>query len=437
MGLKNIFKNKVAKNAGWIIGGRLGNRLLAFFVGILTARYLGPSNYGLINYAAAYTTFFASICSLGINSIIVKNFMDHPEEEGTTIGTTLLLRATSSFLSAIMIVGIVSVVDRNEPVTIAVVGLSSIGMIFQIFDTLNYWFQARLQSKYSAIASLAAYASVSVYKVILLVLGKSVEWFAAASALDYLVLAGILLAAYLKKGGMRFRFSRVKAKELLSSSSSFIISGLMISVYASTDKLMLKQMLDETMVGHYSMAVSISTIWTFVLSAIIDSFYPGIVQSFSAGRTEFERRNRQLYAIVFYIAVAVSATICLLARPIITLLYGSAYLPAVQPLRVIIWYTAFSYLGVARDIWIVCQNLQRHLKYLYISAAIINIALNAVLIPLWNASGAAAASLITQLSTALLLPALIRPLRPNAKLMLDAVLFRGVLPEKQRNHTKE
>lgn len=437
MGLKNIFKNKVAKNAGWIIGGRLGNRLLAFFVGILTARYLGPSNYGLINYAAAYTTFFASICSLGINSIIVKNFMDHPEEEGTTIGTTLLLRATSSFLSAIMIVGIVSVVDRNEPVTIAVVALSSIGMIFQIFDTLNYWFQARLQSKYSAIASLAAYASVSVYKVILLVLGKSVEWFAAASALDYLVLAGILLAAYLKKGGMRFRFSRVKAKELLSSSSSFIISGLMISVYASTDKLMLKQMLDETMVGHYSMAVSISTIWTFVLSAIIDSFYPGIVQSFSAGRTEFERRNRQLYAIVFYIAVAVSATICLLARPIITLLYGSAYLPAVQPLRVIIWYTAFSYLGVARDIWIVCQNLQRHLKYLYISAAIINIALNAVLIPLWNASGAAAASLITQLSTALLLPALIRPLRPNAKLMLDAVLFRGVLPEKQRNHTKE
>lgn len=437
MGLKNILKNKVAKNAGWIIGGRLGNRLLAFFVGILTARYLGPSNYGLINYAAAYTTFFASICSLGINSIIVKNFMDHPEEEGTTIGTTLLLRAASSFLSAIMIVGIVSVVDRNEPVTIAVVALSSIGMIFQIFDTLNYWFQARLQSKYSAIASLAAYASVSVYKVILLVLGKSVEWFAAASALDYLVLAGILLAAYLKKGGMRFRFSRVKAKELLSSSSSFIISGLMISVYASTDKLMLKQMLDETMVGHYSMAVSISTIWTFVLSAIIDSFYPGIVQSFSAGRTEFERRNRQLYAIVFYIAAAVSAIICLLARPIIVLLYGSSYLPAVQPLRVIIWYTAFSYLGVARDIWIVCQNLQRYLKYLYISAAIINIALNVVLIPLWNASGAAAASLITQLSTVLLLPALIRPLRPNAKLMLDAILLRGALPQKQREHTKE
>ena len=38
-----------------------------------------------------------------------------------------------------------------------------------------------------------------------------------------------------------------------------------------------------------------------------------------------------------------------------------------------------------------------------------------------------AASLITQASTTILLPALIRPLRPNTKLMLDAVLMRGVL----------
>lgn len=437
MGLRNVIKNKVVKNASWIIGGRLANKLLAFLVGILTARYLGPSNYGLINYAAAYTSFFASICTLGINSIIVKNFVDHPEEEGTTIGTTLLLRAISSFLSALMIVGIVSIVDRDEPVTIAVVALSSIGLIFQIFDTLNYWFQARLQSKYSAIASLVAYVAVSAYKIVLLVQGKSVEWFAVATALDYLVLAVFLLVAYFKNGGARFKASKAKAKELLSSSSSFIISGLMVSIYASTDKLMLKQMLDEATVGHYSLASSISTTWAFVLSAIIDSLYPEIVQAFSRDRLQYERKNRQLYAIVFYTAVLVSAVICLFAKPIVGILYGESYLPAVQPLRIIVWYTAFSYLGVARNAWMVCENRQKYLKYLYISAAIINVLLNFVLIPRWGASGAATASLITQMSTTLLLPALIRPLRPNAKLMLDAVFLRDVLPEKQKKTTKE
>lgn len=437
MGLRSVFRNKVVKNAGWIIGGNLANKVLAFLVGILTARYLGPGNYGLINYAAAYTSFFASICTLGINSVIVKNFVDHPEEEGTTIGTTLLLRAASSFLSAIMIVGIVSIVDRDEPLTIAVVTLSSIGMIFQIFDTLNYWFQARLQSKYSAIASLVAYVVVSTYKIVLLVSGKSVEWFAVATALDYLVLAAFLLAAYFKNGGTRFQISKAKAKELMSSSSSFIISGLMVSIYASTDKLMLKQMLNEATVGHYALATSISSIWAFVLAAIIDSLYPGIVQSFSTNRLEYERKNRQLYAIVFYTAVFMSAVICLLAKPIVGILYGASYLPAVQPLRIIVWYTAFSYLGVARNAWMVCENRQKYLKYLYISAAIINVILNVVLIPQWGASGAAAASLITQMSTTLLLPAFIRPLRPNAKLMLDAMFLRDFLTGKRKHTTKE
>ena len=434
---QTLRKNKVVKNAGWIIGGKVSNKLLAFVVAIFAARYLGPSNYGLINYAAAYATFFASLCTLGINSVIVKNLVDHPEQEGETIGTTLLLRAASSLLSALAIIGIVSVVDRGERLTVLVVALYSIGLVFQVFDTLNYWFQARLQSKYSAIAELISYAAMSVYKIVLLALGKSVEWFAVASALDYIVLAAFLLIAYFKNGGTKLHCSLKKAKELLQSSSSFIIAGLMVSIYACTDKLMLKQMLGSDAVGHYSLASTLSSAWAFVLAAIIDSLYPEIVQSFQKDRLRYERKNRQLYAIVFYVSLFVSAAICLAARPFIRILYGATYLPAVEPLRIVVWYTAFSYLGVARNAWMVCENRQKYLKYLYFSAAALNVVLNLVLIPPWGASGAAAASLITQASTTILLPALIRPLRPNTKLMLDAVLLRGVLPEKQRNHTKE
>ena len=435
--LQSLKKNKVVKNAGWIIGGKMANKLLAFVVGILAARYLGPSNYGLINYAAAYATFFASLCTLGINSVIVKNFVDHPDQQGETIGTTLLLRAISSLLSALVIISIVSVVDRGERLTVVVVALYSIGLVFQVFDTINYWFQARLQSKYSAIAELVSYAAMSVYKITLLALGKSVEWFAVASALDYIVLAAFLMIAYFKNGGTRFRYSLKKAKELLQSSSSFIVAGLMVSIYACTDKLMLKQMLGADAVGHYSLASTLSSAWAFVLAAIIDSLYPEIVQSFQKDRLRYERKNRQLYAIVFYVSLLVSAMICLVARPFIFILYGETYLPAVGSLRIVVWYTAFSYLGVARNAWMVCENRQRYLKYLYVSAAALNVVLNLVLIPSWGASGAAAASLITQASITILLPMLIRPLRPNIKLMLDAVLLRGVLPEKQRNYTKE
>ena len=333
------------------------------------------------------------------------------------------------------IVGIVSIVDRGERLTVVVVALYSVGLVFQVFDTLNYWFQARLQSKYSALAELISYAAMSVYKIVLLVRGKSVEWFAVASALEYTVLAVLLLAAYFKNGGTKFGCSMAKAKELLKSSGSFIIAGLMLSVYACTDKLMLKQMLGPDAVGHYALAVTVSVAWAFVLSAIIDSLYPEIVQSFQMDRLRYERKNRQLYAIVFYVSVLVSALICVIARPFVAIIYGETYLPAVAPLRIVVWYTAFSYLGVARNAWIVCENRQKYLKYLYVSAAVLNVLLNLVLIPRSGASGAAAASLITQIATTVVLPALIRPLRPNCRLMLDAVLLRGVLPEKRRDHT--
>ena len=73
--IKNIFKNKVTRNASWMIIGRIYQMSLSFVVSMLTARYLGPSNYGLINYASSFTSFFSTFCVLGINSVIVKNFI--------------------------------------------------------------------------------------------------------------------------------------------------------------------------------------------------------------------------------------------------------------------------------------------------------------------------------------------------------------------------
>lgn len=422
--IRKLLANKIAKNAGWLIAGRIYHMVLAFIVGLLTARYLGPSNYGLINYAATYASFFSSFCTLGINSIIVKNFVDHPEEEGETIGSAIVLRSISSVLSVIMILCITLIADKGETITHVVVLLCGIGVIFQVMDTLNYWFQSRLQSKYAAIAAMISCTMVSIYKVWLLVTGKSVVWFAISTSIDYAVIALVLLIIYKKNNGPKFIFSITKAKELFSSSYHFILAGLMVSIYASTDRFMLKQLLNEAEVGYYSTAVSVCSAWVFVLSAITDSIYPDILQSFNSDKNIFEKKNKQLYAIVFYVSIIASCLLSVFAEPIVYILYGNDYLPAAAPLRVITWYTAFSYLGVARNAWVVCYRKQNYLKYLYVGAAVLNVGLNMLMIPLWGASGAAAASLITQISTILVFPMFIRDLRPNVKLMIDAISFR-------------
>ena len=424
MGFSSLLKNKEFKNAGWLIGGKVIQMILSLFVGVITARYLGPSNYGLISYGSAYVSFFSAICSLGINSVIIKNFIDNPDEQGETIGSALVMRLISSFLSILMIIGIVSILDRDEPTTIIVVALCSLGLLFNIFETFNYWFQYQYKSKITAIATLIAYILTSVYKIVLLILNKDVLWFAFSTTLDYIVVAIVLLIFYKKYGGAKLSFSRKKSKELLRISYHFILSAMMVAIYGQTDKLMLKQMLNEEIVGFYTIATAVCTMWTFVLHAIIDSMYPTILDLKFKNQEQYEKKNRQLYAITFYVSCFVSILFTLLGDFVIRILYGTEYLPAADMLKVITWYTAFSYLGVARNAWIVSEGHQRYLKYMYICAAVLNVILNLIFIPLWGGVGAAAASLITQVFTSMILPLLFKDMRPNVKLMMEAIFFR-------------
>lgn len=432
MKIRNALKNKIVRNASWIVGVRILRMIISFAVSILTTRFLGPSGFGSINYGMAYTAFFLSVCTLGLNNILVKEFVDCRFDEGTVLGTSLCLRTISSFLSAGVIFCIVSVVDAGDPTVIQITMLCSISLIFQVFEVFNYWFQARLESKVTSLISLAAFVVMSAYKVWLYVQGKGVVWFAFSTTIDYIVMGVLLLIAYICAHGSRLRVSWICARAMLKDSCHFILPNVMVAVYAYVDKIMLRQMIDDAEVGCYSTAVSFCTVWCFVLAAIIDSMVPSIMEAHKQDPVLFRRRNCQLYALVFYISVGASTLITVLAEPLVLLLYGEAYRGAILPLRIITWYTAFSYLGTARGTWMICEGKQRYLKYIYMSAALANVLLNWLFIPIWGASGAALASLISQVLT-IFFPLCLRPVRENAYMMIDAILLRGIrAPRKKK-----
>ena len=425
--IKKIKNNKVLANISWILAGRIFYMLLNFIVSLLSARYLGPSNYGLIGYAAAYTTFFTSICSLGINSIIVKEFIDNPEKEGEIIGSTLVLKLISSLLSLITIVGISFVVDQGDHLATVVVFLYSISILFNIFETFKFWFQSKLQSKYVEISSTIAYISMAAYKIVLLITGKNIKWFALANSIEFIVIAILLYSIYKKKEGPKLSFSKEQGKQLIRKSYHFIISGMMVALYNSTDRFMLKQMVNDAEVGYYTIAITISSLSGILLSAIITSVTPVIMKTHNNNKKEYQKKNIQLYAAVFYISVVISLFITIFSKYIIILLYGEQYISSIGVLRILTWYTVFSYLGVARDPWIVCEKLQSYLKYIYIPCAICNIILNYYLIPILGAEGAALASLITQIGTIFVFPLIIKELRANVKLVVDAILLKSII----------
>lgn len=424
--IHSFLSNRKLKNASWLIGCRIGQMLIQLGISILLARYLGPANFGVLQYAASLVAFFGSVSTLGLHAVLVKEYIDHPGQPGTVAGTGLVLRFLAGALSAAGCVGLSFFADAGDTQAVWIVALTSLSLILHAFDTLNYWFQAGLRSKITAIAALSGHAMMAIYKVILLMMHADLVWFALAQSVDYLLEAAILLLFFCRDAESRLFFSGAYAVSLLKKSCPFILPALMISLYGQIDKIMLKQMIGEAETGFYATAVTLCGSWTFVLTAILHSCAPAIIEASHSDRSTFEQKNRQLYALIFYLSISVSVLITVLARPLVLLIYGQAYAPAVRPLQILTWYTAFSFLGGARDTWIVCCNRQKYLFWLSGCAAAANIALNYWWIPHFGAAGAAWASLVTQILTVTVIPGMIPAMRPNVRLMWEAVRLKGV-----------
>ena len=192
----------------------------------------------------------------------------------------------------------------------------------------------------------------------------------------------------------------------------------MVTIFAQTDRIMLKLILNEEAVGYYSAAVTCACITSFVFVAIIDSMRPSIFAYKKAGDLErYEKGISRTYCIIIYLALGQCVLMTVFAKIIIVVLYGGAFEPSVITLRIVVWFTTFSYMGAVRNIWILGEGKQKYLWIINFGGAITNIVLNATLIPVFGVNGAAFASLATQFFTNVIMNVIVRPLKYNNHLM--------------------
>lgn len=433
MNIKQFAKTRFATNTFWIIFGHIYQIAINLVVSILSVRYLGPSNYGLINYAASFSSLFTAFCTLGIDEVMVNELITKPQKQGKLIGTAIVLRICSSVFSVITICLIVYALNPGETLTFWVTLLYSFGLVLQSLEVIKYFYQQRLMSKVTSLLTMIARTIVAVYKILLLVMSKNVLWFAASNIVDHGVFGILLALCYCKhkEPGQGLRCENSLASELLKKSHHFILSGLMVALYGQMDKIMLKHLMDEAQVGFYSVATTVNNYWPFILTAIIESARPVIIELFGKDQELFKKRLTQLYSAVIGISVIAAVGISVFAKPIILLLYGDGYMSSVDALRIVTWSTAFSYLGVARSLWVVPNGQQHFEKYLAAIGAVCNATLNYLMIPVWGICGAAIATLITQIVTNFFCGVFFRPLRENMQLMLKALDYRWLF-KKQR-----
>ena len=379
-----MIRNKNIANAGWIIGCRVVQALLGVVISMLTARYLGPSQFGVINYAAAIVAFVMPLTQLGLSHVLVQEFVCSPETEGKTLGSSLVMSLFSGIFCIIGVIAFAYVTNVGERETTIVCALYSTLLIADAIDLTQHWFHARLLSKYTSVVSVIVYCLITIYKIFLLATHQSVYWFAISNALDHFMIGVISLIIYRKKSNQRLDFSWDTAKKLFDKSKYFIVSGMMVTIFAQTDKIMLKMMIDEEATGIYAAASACASMTSFVFAAIINSMRPTIISYKDKNSISYETSMCWTYAIIIYMALAQSVVMTVLAEPIIGILYGNEYFASISVLRIVVWQSTFCYVGSVRNVWILAEEKQRYLWIINLSGALANILLNFLMIPLWG-----------------------------------------------------
>lgn len=414
-------KNSVLKNASWIVVCKIIQSLINLVIGMITARYLGPSNYGVISYVASVVAFALPIMQLGLNQTLVKEFINAPDKEGKILGTAVITNIISSIFCIVGSIAFVAITNPGEPVTLIVCVLYSFTLLFQATEMTQYWFQSKLLSKYPSIATVIAYALVALYKIYLLISGKSVIWFALSNVLDYMLISVIMIIIYKKLKRQRLSIDWALGKQMLSRSKHYIIPSLMVMIFQNTDRIMISMMNSKTETGIYSAAITCIGISGFLFAAVIDSARPVILEEKLQSEAKYEKRVTQLYSVITYMSLIQSALMTILSEPLINILYGSEYAAASGVLCVAVWYITFSYFGSVRNVWILAEGLQRYLLGINVFGGLMNIAINFALIPIWGGIGAAIASFITQFFTNVIIGFIFPPLRRNNYLMIKGL----------------
>ena len=271
---------KYLKNTGWLFFGRVFTLVISFFVGAYIARYLGPSNYGLLNYVVSFVGLFAFLASFGVDNIVSREIIKDHSKKDEIIGTAFYIKIVGSLL-AIAGVFFVSIFTTKDLFTLGLIWLFSLNFIPQSFNILETYFQSQVLSKKVVVAQIISNLISTLLKIICLIENKGIFWLTVIFIIETSVYAVLLLFSFRKFGNhiRKWRFNKNVALSLLRDSWPLMLSAVAISIYMDIDQVMIKNMLGNEQAGIYAVAVKLSEVWYFIPGIICASLFPAIINA--------------------------------------------------------------------------------------------------------------------------------------------------------------
>ncbi|MEQ1528078.1 MAG: flippase [Methylococcales bacterium] len=414
------------KNTFWLLAEKVLRLTAGLFVGVLVARYLGSEQYGILAYALSLVAIFSSMIHLGLGGLVVRELVKKPEHIRETLGTVFILKCLASVVA---IAGLILVAYLSEIVyspQFWSLLIASAAILFQPFQVIDFWFEAQVQGRNSALVKTCALLITSLLKIALVFSGAHLLTFVVASTLEAVFLAIFFIWVYVSKAKLSllsWRASKTKAKTLLSQSWLIMLGSFFAVIYLKIDQIMLKWLSGAHEVGVYAVAAQLSEVWYFVPVSIVASLYPKLIQLKEDNSNAYNKRMQQIYDLLCFLGFTLALATTFAAQPLINLLYGAQYQEAGAVLAIHIWAGVFIFMRALLSKWILIENELMFSLLTQGFGAVANVLLNFYLIPLYGVYGAAIATLISYAVASYVVLLFYQKTRPVFWMMTKSLFF--------------
>ena len=367
------------------------------FVGIYVARYLGPERFGLLSYANSYVGIFTAIAILGLDGIVVRELVKSPDQRDTLLGTTFLLKVVGTLLMWVLILATLFF-SNNDPLTSALISIIAFGVLFQTFNVIDYNFQAEVKLKYVVHSQIVQLIVSSITKLVLILKGLPLVWFAAVYSLDAIILAVGLAYAYSRNSGSikKWKWNAKVALALLLDSWPLMFAYMSYLIYAKIDRIMIKEMLDEHNVGIYSAAYILYEAPLFISLMIAKSVYPILVQYYQDNKNKFFQLYSTLSSYMTLLSYLIVLFIFIFHEILIQITFGESFEESSKILMLLSFGMIPMFNAFLRSSYITITGNQKIILYTTLFSAMLNIVLNLLLIKAYGVIGAVYATVFTQ-----------------------------------------
>ncbi|MHC1733567.1 MAG: flippase [Bacteroidales bacterium] len=393
---------KILDNIGWLFFDKILRMGVGLLVGVWVARYLGPEQFGLFNFATAFVGLFGAIAGLGLQGVVVRDIVRDPSGKDETLGTAAALQFVGGLIAYGLILVTIFWLRPEDALAKVIVAILGSMMLFKASEVAVYWFESQVLSKFTVWVQNGVFLVFAAIKVMLLLQHAPLIAFPWATMAEALVVALMMMIMLSLRGlGVRqLHMTVARAKSLLKDGWPLLVSGIAVLIYMKIDQIMLGQMMGDEAVGIYSAAVRISEVWYFVPMAIVASVFPAILEAKKSSEEQYYRRLQRLYDLMIWLSISIALPMTFLSTPIVKLLFGDAYIGAGAILAVHIWAGIFVFLGVASGHWFLAENRQVLCLQRTVMGAVVNIILNFLLIPISGPIGAAFATVVANATAA-------------------------------------